>query len=113
VDAACMIDSNHLLFAREGVLPAGSTRVIGETATYDHCNMTVGPSADQAEASAFRELLLAMSYDDASLRPLLDLEGLKLWCPGRTSGYKALETAVDESSFYGENGDVLATGYRP
>ena len=28
VDAACMIDGNHLLFGREGTLPAGSTRVI-------------------------------------------------------------------------------------
>jgi phosphonate transport system substrate-binding protein len=112
VDAACMIDVNHLLFAREGVLPGSSTRIIGETDLYDHCNMTVGPSADPALVARFRELLLAMSYDDAGLRPLLDLEGLKLWCPGRTTGYAALETAVDEVGFYGEDGDVLADEYR-
>ena len=92
VDAACMIDANHLLFAREGVLPTGSTRILGETELYDHCNMTVGPSADADEVAAFKDLLLAMSYDDARLRPLLDLEGLKLWCPGRTTGYSALGT---------------------
>jgi phosphonate transport system substrate-binding protein len=108
-----MIDSNLLLFAREGVLPSGSTRIIGETDPFDHCNMTVGPSADPMEVARFRELLLAMSYDDASLRPLLDLEGLKLWCPGRTSGYQALETAVDETGFYGSDGDVSASDYRP
>jgi phosphonate transport system substrate-binding protein len=113
VDAACMIDANYLLFSREGVLSAGSTTVIGETDPFDHCNMTIGPSADPAEVSRFRELLLAMSYDDASLRPLLDLEGLKLWCPGRTSGYHALETAVDEVGFYGSGGDVRASDYRP
>lgn len=113
VDAACMIDSNHLLFSREGVLPAGSTMVIGETDPFDHCNMTIAPTADPAEVSRFRELLLAMSYDDATLRPLLDLEGLKLWCPGRVSGYQALETAVDETSFYGSGGDVRASDYRP
>jgi ABC-type phosphate/phosphonate transport system substrate-binding protein len=113
VDAACMIDSNHLLFSREGVLPSGSTTIIGETDPFDHCNMTIGPSADPAEVSRFRELLLAMSYDDASLRPLLDLEGLKLWCPGRLSGYQALETAVDETGFYGSGGDVRASDYRP
>jgi len=28
VDAACMIDSNHLLFSREGTLAAGSTTVL-------------------------------------------------------------------------------------
>ena len=26
VDAACMIDGNHLLFSREGTLPSGATR---------------------------------------------------------------------------------------
>ena len=113
VEAACMIDANRLLFAREGVLPVGSTRIIGETEPYDHCNMTIGPSADPGEVALFRDLLLAMSYDDASLRPLLDLEGLKLWCPGRTTGYAALETAVDETGFYGSDGDVRADGYRP
>lgn len=113
VDAACMIDANHLLFAREGILPGGATRILGETESYDHCNMTVGPSADHGETARFRDLLLAMSYDDATLRPLLDLEGLKLWCPGRTTGYSALETAVDETGFYGSDGDVRADGYRP
>src|SRR5262249_39199570 len=37
VDATCMIDSNHLLFINEGTLPAGFTRVLAQTAPYDHC----------------------------------------------------------------------------
>jgi phosphonate transport system substrate-binding protein len=113
VEAACMIDASHLVFAREGVLPASSTRILGETGHYDHCNMTIGPSADPVLATRFRELLLGMSYGDAALRPLLDLEGLKAWCPGRTGGYQALETAVDEAGFYGEDGGLLAHEYRP
>ena len=44
VDAACMIDSNLLLFGREGVLP-GAVRVLAQTPPYDHCTMTAGPSA--------------------------------------------------------------------
>ena len=31
VDAACMIDANHLLFSREGILPANGTRIIAQT----------------------------------------------------------------------------------
>lgn len=112
-DAACMTDTNHLLFSREGVLPAGATTIIGATDPYDHCNMTIGPSADGSLADRFRQLLLAMSYDDPAVRPLLDLEGLKLWCPGRTSGYAALDAAVDEIGFYGRDGHVSASEYRP
>src|SRR5205807_2159321 len=43
VDAACMIDGNHLRFSQEGTLPSGVTRVISQTAAFDHCNMTLGP----------------------------------------------------------------------
>lgn len=111
--AACMIDANHLLFSTEGTLPHGSTRVLTQTAPYDHCNFTAGPSAPVVAVARFAELLGAMSYDDPDVRPLLDLEGLKAWLPGRVSGYAALEAAVDESGFYDEKGNVTAAGYRP
>ena len=113
VDAACMIDSNHLAFGREGTLPAGSTRIIGQTERFDHCMMTGGPAAPAAELAKLCELLLSMSYADASVRPLLDLEGLKAWVPGRTSGYVHLERATDELGFYDGKGAIIATDYRP
>ena len=95
VDAACMIDGNHLLFGKEGTLPAGSTRVVATAAPYDHCNFTVLDGAQTDLIARFRELLLAMDYGDAEARPLMDLEGLKKWVPGRTSGYAQLEEACD------------------
>jgi phosphonate transport system substrate-binding protein len=117
VDAACMIDSNLLLFGREGVLPAGSARVLAQTPQYDHCTMTAGPSAagaaDDSDISRFGALLRGMDYADAGLRPLLDLEGLKEWRPPRLSGYEQLERAVDEAGFYDEAGEITAAGYRP
>jgi phosphonate transport system substrate-binding protein len=113
VDAACMIDSNLLLFGREGVLPAGAVRVLGQTPLYDHCTMTAGPSAAGAALSRFGALLRGMDYADAALRPLLDLEGLKEWRPPRLSGYEQLERAVDEAGFYDKYGEITAAGYRP
>jgi len=139
VDAACLIDSNLLLFGREGVLPAGAVRVLAQTPPYDHCTMTAGPSAsvssagpwagpddalpsangdvgdisDTSDISRFGDLLLGMDYADASLRPLLDLEGLKEWRPPRLSGYEQLERAVDEAGFYAADGAITADGYRP
>jgi phosphonate transport system substrate-binding protein len=128
VDAACMIDSNLLLFGREGVLPAGAVRVLAQTPAYDHCTMTAGPSvaadvgdgdawgagdADNSDISRFAALLRGMDYADADLRPLLDLEGLKEWRPPRLSGYEQLERAVNEAGFYDENGEITAAGYQP
>jgi ABC-type phosphate/phosphonate transport system substrate-binding protein len=113
VDAACMIDGNHLLFSQEGVLPAGATRVLAQTPVFDHCTMTLVDIAPSALAERFVELLLSMSYGDPTVRPLLDLEGLRQWRAGRTSGFGPLTTAVDESGFYGANGVVLAEEYRP
>jgi phosphonate transport system substrate-binding protein len=116
VDAACMIDSNLLLFGREGILPAGSVRVLAQTPAYDHCTMTAGPSAaadGSGDIARFGALLRGMDYADAGLRPLLDLEGLKEWRPPRLSGYEQLERAVNEAGFYGENGEITAAGYRP
>jgi ABC-type phosphate/phosphonate transport system substrate-binding protein len=114
VDAACMIDANHLLFTREGTLPSGATRVLAQTGPYDHCNMTVTDAGPAGPMQRFRELLLAMDFGDPDVRRLLELEGLKQWKPGRTSGYAALEAAVDDLGFYDGKGAITAgPDYRP
>ncbi|HZQ75693.1 MAG TPA: PhnD/SsuA/transferrin family substrate-binding protein [Acidimicrobiia bacterium] len=114
VDAACMIDANHLLFTREGTLPAGGTRILTRTGPYDHCNMTVTDAAPPDAVRRFGDLLAAMNYGDPALRPLLDLEGLKQWHDGRTTGYAALEAAVDALGFYDDKGAITAgPDYRP
>ncbi|HEV8623696.1 MAG TPA: PhnD/SsuA/transferrin family substrate-binding protein [Acidimicrobiia bacterium] len=114
LDAACMSDGNHLLFTREGTLASGATRVLSQTVPYDHCNMTVTDAGPQGALARFGELLLAMDYGDPEVRPLLDLEGLKQWKPGRTSGYAALEAAVDDLGFYDGKGAITAgPDYRP
>lgn len=95
VDAACMIDANHLAFVREGTLPPGATRILAQTGEYDHCNFTVLDDAPQPLVDRFRELLLSMSYADPMVRPLLDLEGLKAWRPARTGKYALLTRAVE------------------
>jgi len=112
LDAACMIDGNHLLFVNEGTLPAGRTRVLAQTAAFDHCNFTVTARASGAQIELLNKLLLSMSYADAAVRPLLDLEGLKAWKPGRTSGYALLERAVDAARFYDAQGAIVESEYR-
>lgn len=112
IDAAWMIDGNHMAFSREGILPASATRIVARTGHYDHCNFTVSPGADERQIARFTELLLAMSWDDPQVRPLLELEGLKAWLPGRTSGYDLLIRATDDEQFYDEKGNILVSDYR-
>lgn len=112
VDAACVIDGNHLAFINEGTLPAGSTRVLAQTGAYDHCNFTITSAAPSNLVEKFRELLLGMSYDNAEVRPLMDMEGLKVWREGRVEGYRALEIAVDESGFYDREGHINNPDYK-
>ena len=97
VDACLILDANRLLFAREGTLPATSTQVIGETEAFDHCNFTIFEDDMSDTIERFVELLLGMQWDDPEVRPLLELEGLTKWMPGRVSGYGILNRAVDRT----------------
>ena len=112
IDAAWMIDSNHLAFSREGLLPASATRIVARTGAFDHCNFTVSPGAPEEKVARFTELLLAMRWEDPAVRPLLELEGLKVWLPGRISGYDLLIRATDDEQFYDAKGNILAADYR-
>ncbi len=107
-EAACVIDGNHLAFAKEGLIAPGSVRVLARTTPYDHCTMTVLDDVDRGVVDRFVGLLLSMSFDDPAVRPLLELEGLREWRPGRTSGYAPLEAAVDRLGFYAPDGSILA-----
>jgi phosphonate transport system substrate-binding protein len=108
-DAACLIEGNLHAFAADGTIPDSATRVLAATGGFDHCNFTVLDDAPRELVDRFRELLLSMSYDDPEARPLLDLEGLKAWKPGRISGYTPLERALDR---FGTIDDFVASTAR-
>lgn len=112
IDATWMIAGNYKAFADEGALPAGETRIVATTGAFDHCNMTVSPGVPQEDAHRFRDLLLAMDWNDARVRPLLELEGLRTWLPGRSSGYALLDRAVTEEVFYDDQGRIIEPAYR-
>lgn len=94
VDACCMLDSNYLLFAQEGSYREGEVRVLHRTELFDHCNFTV-IKGDDLPLDAFVSTLMGMNYEDPQCRGLFDLEGLKAWKVGRSSGYSTLQSAVD------------------
>ena len=101
VDAACMIDGNHLAFSADGTMQAGRTRILAQTERYDHCIFTALEDGPSAVVDQLQGLLLGQSYADPVVRPLLDLEGLKEWRPGRTAGFGLLSRAIDGLAFSG------------
>ncbi len=111
-DAACLLEYNYHLFLLEGTLPAGTTRMLARTPSYDHCNFTVLSTAPPELIAHFQSLLLDMSYEDPDVRPLCDLEGLQAWYPGRVDGYQALEAAVALAGFYDQQGNITASDYQ-
>jgi len=111
-DAACLLAGNLLLFAQEGTLPAGSVRTLTTAPQFDHCNFTVLESRMSPQVGRFSELLLGMSYQDADVRRLLDLEGLKRWMPGRMNGYDLLTRAVNRFGYIDEFAAEVASRCR-
>lgn len=113
-DAACIIGANQLAFAQEGLFEPDALRVLTETGPYDHCVFAVLEDAvDPAVNARFGELLLSMRFDDPEVRVLLELEGLREWRPGRTSGFAQLEAAVDLLGIYDAAGAIVDAAYRP
>jgi ABC-type phosphate/phosphonate transport system substrate-binding protein len=112
VDAACLIEGNYKQFENENVFDPHGASVVARTEHYDHCNFTITSASPEELVGEFKRLLLSMSYDDPEVRPLLDLEGLRAWVPGRTERYEALEGAVDGAGFYDKAGRITASGYR-
>ncbi len=117
VDACWMIDSNYQTFSSDGALTPGETRILAKTERYDHCIFTMAPNVStnpelKAKAQQFTDILLAMQWSDPKVRHLLELEGLKEWRPGRTTGFAQLAKAVDEEKFYDEKGHIIEANYK-
>ena len=70
------------------------------TDRFDHCVFTVRGDMDDAAEKRWLEALFAMRYDEPAHREMMDLEGLKSWMPGRTSGFRALTAAVASERFF-------------
>lgn len=99
-DAAAVLDLNWARWTADGTIDGARYRVLATTPPFDHCNFTALDSFPGAEAARFTETLFRMRYDDPRHREAMDMEGLKAWLPGRTSGYGDLEEACRVLGFF-------------
>jgi phosphonate transport system substrate-binding protein len=99
--AVCaMLDLNWDGWTKDGTIDADQFTIVAETDRFDHCVFTVRQDLDAAAERRWLYALFAMRYDNPAHREMMDLEGLKAWLPGRTSGFGPLTAAVDSEHFF-------------
>ena len=99
-DACAMLDLNWEGWTKDGTIDADRFAVVAETDRFDHCVFTVRQDLDPVSERRWLEALFAMRYDNPAHREMMDLEGLKAWLPGRTTGFGPLTAAAATERFF-------------
>lgn len=99
-DACAMLDLNWQAWTADGTIDTNQLAIVGETDRFDHCVFTVRQDLDPSAEKRWLRALFAMSYDNPAHREMMDLEGLKAWLPGRTTGFGPLAAAVESEQFF-------------
>jgi phosphonate transport system substrate-binding protein len=100
-DASCVLDLNWTLWTSDGTADLEQFRVLATTDRFDHCVFTVAEEFDDSMEKQWLDVLNSMTYDNPSHREMMDMEGLKKWMPGRTSGFGPLTEAVTKQRYFG------------
>ena len=101
-DASALIDLNWQTWTQDGTINPNEYTILATTEPFDHCCFTVRVDFPPEREQHFLRVLFSMSYDNPTHREMMDLEGLKAWVPGRTSGYGLLHEAVAQQHFFTE-----------
>jgi ABC-type phosphate/phosphonate transport system substrate-binding protein len=99
-DAAAVLDMNWDGWRGDGTFDAAAFSILASTPAFDHCNFTVLDSWPAERVARWTSVLFRMQYDNPDHRKMMDLEGLKAWLPGRTSGYAPLEAATRDLRYF-------------
>jgi phosphonate transport system substrate-binding protein len=99
-DACAMLDLNWDAWSRDGSLDPREYAILASTERFDHCVFTVRRDFPAESERRWLEVLFSMRYDNPRHREMMDLEGLKEWLPGRTSGFGPLTEAVSRQRFF-------------
>ena len=84
----------------DGTIDRERYRILAATDRFDHCVFTVRHELSAEDEQRWLAALFSMRYDDPAHREMMDLEGLKQWLPGRTTGFGPLGEAVTRQKFF-------------
>lgn len=99
-DACAVLDLNWERWQADGTADASALTSLATTPRFDHCNFTVLGSFPADREEDWADALFRMSYDNPAHREMMDMEGLRQWLPGRTTGYTALTEATRQQHFF-------------
>jgi phosphonate transport system substrate-binding protein len=100
VEASWMIDLNWNNWTKDGTVNPERYQILDTTGRYDHCVFTVNESFPRDRENTFLETLFKMDYNNPVHKKMMDLEGLKQWLPGRTTGFELLGAATQHQGFF-------------
>jgi ABC-type phosphate/phosphonate transport system substrate-binding protein len=99
-DASTVLDLVWKGWCRDGTADPSRWRILASTDRFDHCVFTVRDDFEPEREKRWLEVLFSMSYDNPDHRRMMDMEGLRQWLPGRTSGFGPLSEAVERQRFF-------------
>jgi len=102
--ASTMLDLNWQTWKADGTINANEFAILATTDRFDHCVFAVRKDFPQRVKESWLKVLFSMSYDNPKHREMMDMEGLKAWVPGRTTGFGILTRAVEHSDFFKQVG---------
>ena len=100
VDACAVLDLNWHAWTGDGTVDRNEFVAMASTEPFDHCVFTAGGDLSDETERRWLTALFSMRYDEPKHREMMDLEGLKAWLPGRTTGFRALSAAIDAERFF-------------
>ena len=100
VDATWMLDLNYEAWVTDGTLDPNQLEVIFKTPKFDHCIFSGRPDLCPDKFKKFGEILDKMDYNNPDHKEMMDMEGLKKWVPGRTTGFEQLKNACEYIGFF-------------
>jgi ABC-type phosphate/phosphonate transport system substrate-binding protein len=100
VAAACVLDLNWDAWTKDGSVDRARFRILATTGQFDHCVFTVRQDFPAETEKRWLEVLHRMSYENPKHREMMDMEGLKQWEPGRTTGFSLLKEACEKLKYF-------------
>ena len=98
--ASAMLDLNWNAWTKDGTIDPNQFEILATTDRFDHCVFAVKSDFPAELEKRWLDVLFSMSYENPLHREMMDMEGLKEWKPGRTTGFAALTTAVEQQKFF-------------